>query len=207
MNVEFRAVPVWHLIILALLSFILSVGAYAVIHSTDGVHELIIFVTFFGSLFCLFLYSVLFSKVRVHDGSVSYRLLSININEVEVKYGGRLLSLGRHNWFLVLNPKEAVKALRGAKGETSHKPDESVKKLGTLRVVMPILLLMVLWMIDLFLNLMSIHPIFWCVLWAIVTFASFTAWAYWLQHDLKKAIMIGVIPTLLVLIIFITKTI
>lgn len=207
MDVEFRAVPVWHLIILALLSFILSVGAYGVIRGTAGARELITFVAFFGSLFCLFLYSVLFSKIKVHDGSVSYRLLSVSINEVEVKCSGRLLSFGRHNWFLVLNPKEAVKALGGAKSETSHEHEESVKKLGMLHVVMPVLPLMVLWIIDLFLNLMSTHPIFWCVLWTTVTFASFTAWGYWLQHDPKKAVMISAIPTLLVLIIAITKII
>jgi len=64
---ETRAIPVWHIIIFAILCFYMAIGIFVIFSGIAGWSIILIFFAFFGSLFFLFLFSILFSKLKVYE--------------------------------------------------------------------------------------------------------------------------------------------
>jgi len=116
---EIRAVPIWHVIILMMLSLFVIVGAYAVLKNiADG----IIMLAFFGSLFAAFFYSVLFSRILINDEGIRYRIYYVSfdeISEIKLRWGGRLMTYGKKLdlGYILLNTKEFVEAVKVVKPE------------------------------------------------------------------------------------------
>ncbi|MGD8544304.1 MAG: hypothetical protein PVG48_04225 [Candidatus Bathyarchaeota archaeon] len=116
---EIRAVPIWHVIILMMLSLFVIVGAYAVLKNIAGG---IIILAFFGSLFAAFFYSVLFSRILMNDEGIRYRIYYVSfdeISEIKLRWGGRLMTYGKKLdlGYILLNPKEFVEAVKVIKPE------------------------------------------------------------------------------------------
>ncbi|MCX8204909.1 MAG: hypothetical protein N3H31_04590 [Candidatus Nezhaarchaeota archaeon] len=203
---EFRAIPIWHLIILGISAFILVIGSYGAIRGIADLRSLLYFYAIFGFIFGILLYSVLSSKVRVCEGAFYFRMLCIDSSRVKVRWGGRFLVLGRLNWFLVLNRKEFIKVMGAREGEAQLKTAMPIKTFKKTHAIMPLLPLFALLLLSFILKHagIAVNPIFWRALWLVVTFASFSIWAYWLQHNLRRAIAIGLaasLPIILVILI------
>jgi hypothetical protein len=116
---EIRAVPIWHVIILMMLSLFVIVGAYAVLKNIAGG---IIMLAFFGSLFAAFFYSVLFSRILINDEGIRYRIYYVSfdeISEIKLRWGGRLMTYGKKLdlGYILLNTKEFVEAVKVVKPE------------------------------------------------------------------------------------------
>ncbi len=101
------------------------IGVFAIVR---GVPLWPIMFIFFGPLFFLFLYSILFSKLKVYEDGISFRMYHVYFDEmgrIKLKWGGRLLVFGKLNWYLLLNPREFVEAVKAgveavALGEASQ---------------------------------------------------------------------------------------
>jgi hypothetical protein len=116
---EIRAVLIWHVIILMMLSLFVIVGAYAVLKNIAGG---IIMLAFFGSLFAAFFYSVLFSRILINDEGIRYRIYYVSfdeISEIKLRWGERLMTYGKKLdlGYILLNPKEFVEAVKVVKPE------------------------------------------------------------------------------------------
>ena len=183
---ETRAVPVWHIIIFAILSFYVAIGIFALVSGVAGWSIIFIFFIYFGSLFLLFLFSILFSKLKVYDDGISFRLYHVYFDEIgriRLKWGGRLLVFGKLNWYLLLNPKEFIEAIKSVKPELLIEYRKPLRKWKP--IVYSIILLaslMTLWGIGRILSYIGvvIDPFMWALVWGITATLSTTAWTYWL---------------------------
>jgi hypothetical protein len=116
---EIRAVPIWHVIILMMLSLFVIAGAYAVLKNIAGG---IIMLAFFGFLFTGFLISIMLSKIRVDEDGIKFRIYYIRFNEIsriKLRGGGRFMTYGKKLdlGYILLNPKKFVEAVKVVKPE------------------------------------------------------------------------------------------
>jgi hypothetical protein len=109
-----RAIPVWHIIIFAMLCFIVLVGSYGVLRGRSPPFSAILFFyIIFGSLLSMFLYSIIFSKIKVYEDGIRFRLFHAHFEDMRLKWSGRLVGFGGQSWFILLNPKGFVEAIKG----------------------------------------------------------------------------------------------
>jgi len=88
---ETRVVPVWHILIFGILCFYMVIGVFAIV---KGIPLWPIMFIFFGPLFFLFLYSILFSELKVYEDGITFRMYHVYFDEmgrIRLKWGGRLL--------------------------------------------------------------------------------------------------------------------
>ena len=115
---ETRAIYVGHIVIFVILCFPMVASIFAMIRGIAGWPVLL---NFFGSLFVLFLYSILFGKLKVYKDGISFRIRYISFNDVggvRFKWGGRVLVLGKWlDWFILLNPEGFIEAVKTVKPE------------------------------------------------------------------------------------------
>jgi len=116
---EIRAVAVWHVLILAILSFYVVIGVYAAFINFTAC---IAIMAFAGPLFSLFLISVVFSKIKVDEDGINFRIYHVSFDEmsgIKLRCGGRLMTYGRKLdlGFILLNPKKFVEAVRTVRPE------------------------------------------------------------------------------------------
>ena len=126
---ETRAIYVWHIIVFVILCFPMVASVFAMIKGIAGWPVLLLF---FGSLFVLFLYSILFGKLKVYNDGISFRMRYLSFNNVggiRFKWGGRVLVLGKWlDWFILLNPEGFVEALKTVKPEILTEYKKSARR-------------------------------------------------------------------------------
>lgn len=181
---ETRAIPVWHIIIFAVLCVPMGIGVFSVVRGIGGWP--IIFI-FFGSLFFLFLFSILFGKVEVYEDGITFRMRYVSFDDVggiRFKWGGRVLVLGKWlDWFILLNPEEFVEAVNAVKPQVLEGYRRPVRRWRPIIYsLIPLASLLALWAMGHALDRMgiSIDPLAWAVVWGVVAATTTTAWAYWL---------------------------
>jgi len=195
---ETRAIPVWHIIIFAILCFYMAIGVFAMFGGIAGWP--IIFISF-GSLFFLFLFSILVSKLKVYEDGISFRMYHVYFDEMDrirLKWGGRLLVFGKLNWYLLLNPREFVKAVKAVKPEVLveyRKPVTRWKPI--IYSIIPFVSLTVLWAIGYALGYIGIviAPFAWALVWGITATLSTTVWVYWLPPHRYRILGLGRLGT------------
>ena len=116
---EIRAVPIWHILILAMLSFYVMVGVYAAFRNVEG---WILIMAFAGPLFSGFLISTVFSKIKIDENGIKFRIYYVSFNEIsriKLRWRGRLMTYGKKLdlGYILLNPKKFVEAVRVVKPE------------------------------------------------------------------------------------------
>jgi len=198
---ETRAIPVWHIIIFAILCFYMAIGVFAIFSGIAGSPIIFIFFVFFGSLFFLFLFSILVSKLKVHGDGISFRMYHVYFDEmgtIRLKWGGRLLVFGKLNWYLLLNPREFVKAVKAVKPEVLveyRKPVTRWKPI--ISSIIPFVSLIVLWAIGYALGCIGvvIDPFAWALVWGITATLSTTVWVYWLPPRRYRILGLGRLGT------------
>jgi len=201
---EARVVPVWHIIIFAILCFYMAIGVFAIF---SGIADWIIVIFFvsFGSLFFLFLFSVIFSKLKVYDDGISFRMYHVYFDEmgrIQLKWGGRLLVFGNLNWYLLLNPEKFIEAIKSVKPEVLveyRKPARRWKPI--IYTIVFIASVMTLWGIEGILSYFGvvIDPIVWALVWGITAFLSATAWTYWLPPHRYRILTLGRLGTSIIM--------
>jgi len=214
---ETRAVPVWHILIFAILCFYMVIGIFAIVR---GITLWPIMFIFSGPLFFLFLYSILFSKLKVYEDGITFRMYHVYFDEmgrIRLKWGGRLLIFGKLNWYLLLNPREFVDAVKSVKPEVLVEYKKPVRRWKPLIYSMiPLASLMVLWAIGYALDYVSvvIDPFAWALVWGIAAILSTAVWVYWLPPHryrifglgrLGTSIAIGLTIGILIFLIMLTK--
>ena len=116
-----RAIPVWHIIISAILCFIVLVGSYGVLRGNSlPLSAILFFYIVFGSSFSMFLYSVIFSKIKVHEDGIKFGLFHGDFEDMELEWGGRVVSFGGQSWFILLNPRVFLEAIKVG-GRNAHR--------------------------------------------------------------------------------------
>lgn len=63
----------------------------------------------------MFLFSILFSKLKIYKDGISFRMYHAYFDEIgriQLKWNGRLLVFGKLNWYLVLNSEEFIRAIK-----------------------------------------------------------------------------------------------
>jgi len=102
------------MLIFIVLCFIMAIGAFTAV---KGMAPWITVFVCFGPLFILILYSF-HSKLEVYEDGITFRMYHVYFdkpdNEIELKWDGRLLVLGKY-WFIVLNPREFAEAIEDVK--------------------------------------------------------------------------------------------
>lgn len=180
---ETRAVPVWHILIFAILCFYMVIGVFAIVRAVPLWPIMFIF---FGPLFFLFLYSILFSKLKMYEDGITFRMYHVYFDEmgrIKLKWGGRLLVFGKLNWYLLLNPREFVEAVKAVKPEVLVEYRKPVRRWKPLIYsVVPLVSLTMLSVIGYALGYIGvvIHPFAWALVWGTVAVLSTAAWVYWL---------------------------
>lgn len=94
---ETRAISVQHIIIFTVLSFYIAIRIFALISGIADWSLILIFFVFFGSLFFMLLFSILFGKLKVYEDGTSFRMYHVYFDEadkIRLKWGGRILVLG-----------------------------------------------------------------------------------------------------------------
>jgi len=180
---ETRAIPIWHIIIFAILCFYMAIGVFAIVRGIAGWPVLLIF---FAPLFVLFLYSILFSKLKVYKDGISFRMYHVYFDEmgkIRLKWGGRILVLGwKWDWYLLLNPQKFIEAIKFVKPELLLGYRKPVRR-WTLLIypIIPLVSLTVLLAINYVLNYMGvvIGPFSWALVWGVVAILSTAVWVYW----------------------------
>jgi hypothetical protein len=203
---ETRAISVWHILIFAIISFYIAIGIFALISGIADWSLISIFFVFFGSLFFMFLFSILFSKLKVYEDGISFRMYHVYFDEVDkirLKWGGRILVLGwKWNWYLLLNPQKFIEVIRSVKPEVWVEYRKPVKRWKT--TVYYILLLaplMMLWGVERILSYIgvAIDAFTWALIWGITAFLSVTAWTYWLPPHRYRILSLGRLGTSIVM--------
>jgi len=152
-------------------------------------------------LFFLFLFSVIFSKLKVYDDGISFRMYHVYFDEmgrIQLKWGGRLLVFGKLNWYLLLNPEEFIEAIKSVKPEVLveyRKPLRRWKPL--IYSTVPFVSLMVLWVIGYVLGCIGIviDPFAWALIWGITATLFTTVWVYWLPPHRYRILGLGRLGT------------
>jgi hypothetical protein len=199
---ETRAIPVWHIVIFAILCFYMVIGVFALVRGIAGWP--IIFV-FFGSLFFMFLLFILFSKLKVCEDGISFRTYHVYFDEmgrIQLKWGGRLLVFGKWNWYLLLNPKKFVEAVKTVKPEALEEYRKPVRRWKPLIYsTIPLVSLAVFWAIGYALRCLGIviDPFAWALVWGITATLSTAAWAYWLPPHRYRILGLGRLGTSIVI--------
>ena len=215
---EVRAIPVWHIIIFAILSFYVVIGVYAAFRNLAG---WILLMAFAGPLFLGFLISIVFSKIKVDKDGLMFRMYYVGFDEIgriRFKWGGRVLVLGRWlNWYLLLNPKEFVEAVKTVKPEALLEYRKPLKRWKPLVYsLIPLIPVVVLAVTGYALRSVGvvINPLAWALVWGgVITFFT-TAWAYWLPPHkwrirglgrLGTSIAIGLMIGMPIFLLLLTK--
>ena len=195
---ETRVVPVWHILIFGILCFYMVIGVFAIV---KGIPLWPIMFIFFGPLFFLFLYSILFSKLKVYEDGITFRMYHVYFDEmgrIRLKWGGRLLIFGKLNWYLLLNPREFVNAIKAVKPEVLVEYRKPVRRWKPLIYsTLPLVSLAVLWVIGHVLGWMSIaiDHFAWALVWGIIATLSTAAWVYWLPPHRYRLLGLGRLET------------
>jgi len=198
---ETRVVPVWHILIFGILCFYMVIGVFAIV---KGIPLWPMFI-FFGPLFFLFLYSILFSKLKVYEDGITFRMYHVYFDEmgrIRLKWGGRLLIFGKLNWYLLLNPREFVNAIKAVKPEVLVEYRKPARRWRPLIYSMiPLASLMMLWAIGHALGYIGIviEPFVWALVWGITITLSTAAWAYWLPPHRYRILGLGRLGTSIVI--------
>ena len=116
---EIRAIPIWHILILPILLFYVIIGGYAFLKNVEG---WIFILALAGPLFSGFLLSILFSKVKIDEEGIRFRMYYVSFNkisEIKFRWGGRLMTCGKKLdlGYILLNPEKFVEAVRAVKPE------------------------------------------------------------------------------------------
>jgi len=216
---EVRAIPVWHIVIFAVLCFYMAVGVFAVARSIIEWPLILAFFIFPGSLFFMFLLSILFGKLKIYKDGISFRMYHVYFDEIDgiqLKWGGKLLVLGRMNWYLLLNPEEFIKAIETLKPEALAEYKKPIRKWKPLFYpIITLVSLLVLSVIGRVLGWMGVHvdPFAWAFVWGATTTISTIIWVYWLPHryrifglgKLGTAVTIGLGAGIPVFLIMLTR--
>lgn len=198
---ETRAIPVWHIIIFAILCFYMAIGIFVIFSGIAGWSIILIFFAFFGSLFFLFLFSILFSKLKVYEDGITFRMYHVYFDEmgrIRLKWGGRLLIFGKLNWYLLLNPREFVNAIEAVKPEVLVEYRKPARRWRPLIYSMiPLASLIMLWAIGHALGYIGIviEPFVWALVWGITITLSTAAWVYWLPPYRYRILGLGRLGT------------
>ena len=174
------------------------IGVFAIFSGIAGWP--IIFI-FFGSLFFLFLFSILVSKLKVYDDGISFRMYHVYFDEmgtIRLKWGGRLLVFGKLNWYLLLNPRKFVKAVKTVKPEVLveyRKPVTRWKPI--ISSIIPFVSLIVLWAIGYALGCIGVvpDPFAWTLVWGVTAALSTAVWVYWLPPRRYRILGLGRLGT------------
>jgi len=195
---ETRAVPVWHILIFVILCFYMVIGVFAIVRAVPLWPIMFIF---FGPLFFLFLYSILFSKLKVYEDGISFRMYHVYFDEmsrIKLKWSGRLLVFGKLSWYLLLNPREFVQAIKAVKPEMLVECRKPVRKWKPIiYCIIPFVSLTMLWAIGYALDYVSvvIDPFAWALVWGIVASLSTAVWVYWLPPHRYRIFGLGRLGT------------
>ena len=200
---EVRAIPVWHIIIFAMLCFPMVIFISAIV---KGIHDLLLifgFFSFFGSLFFLFLFSILFSKLKVYEDGISFRMYHVYFDEmsrIKLRWGGRLMTYGRKLdlGYILLNPNKFVEAVKAVKPEVLIEYRKPVRRWKP--IIYSIIFLasfMALWGIERILSFIGIvvDPFMWALVCGITVTISATAWTYWLPPHRYRILGLGRLGT------------
>ena len=192
-----RAVSVWHVLIFAILCFYMTIGVFAIVTGIVGWPIVFVFFAFFGSLFLLFLLSILFSKLKVYEDGISFRMYHVYFDEmgrIRLKWGGRLLTFGKLNWYLLLNPEEFIRAIKAVKPEVLTEYREPVRRWKPIFYSIILLApLMALWGVGHILSYTGIviDPFMWALVYGITATIIATAWTYWLPPHRYRILGLG----------------
>ena len=199
---ETRAIPVWHILIFAILCFYMVIGVFALVRGIAGWPLIFIFFIFFGSLFFLFLFSILFSKLKVYEDGISFRTYHRCFDEmgrIELKWGGRILVFGwKWDWYLLLNPQRFIEAVKAVKPEALIGYGKPVRRRKSLIYSMiPLASLVALWAIGYALGCIGvvIDPFVWALVWGIAATLSTTVWVYCLPPHRYRILNLGRLGT------------
>jgi len=200
---EVRVIPVWHIIIFAMLSPYMIIFVSAIVKGWREWLMIFGFFSFFGSLFFLFLFSILFSKIKVYEDGISFRMYHVyfdEISRIKLRWGGRLMTYGRKLdlGYILLNPNKFVEAVKAVKPEVLveyRKPVRSWKPL--IYSLIPLASLMVLGAIEYALGCIGvvIDPCAWALVWGVVVALSTAAWVYWLPPHRYRILGLGRLGT------------
>ncbi len=110
---EIRVIPIWHILILAVLSFYVIIAVYGFSKNVEG---WIFLLAFAGPLFFGCLLSMAFGKIKIDAKGIKFRMYRISFNEIDkirLKWNGRLMTYGKKLdlGFILLNPKKFVEAI------------------------------------------------------------------------------------------------
>lgn len=179
----------------------MAIGIFVIFSGIAGWSIILIFFAFFGSLFFLFLFSILFSKLKVYEDGITFRMYHVYFDEIgriRLKWGGRLLIFGKLNWYLLLNPREFVNAIKAVKPEVLVEYRKPARRWRPLIYSMiPLASLMMLWAIGHALGYIGIviEPFVWALVWGITITLSTAAWAYWLPPHRYRILGLGRLGT------------
>jgi hypothetical protein len=195
--VETRAISVWHIIIFAMLCFYMVIGVSAIVKGWREWLMIFVFFGFFGYLFFGFLFSILFSKLKVYEDGISFGMYHVFFDEmgrIKLKFGGRLLVFGKLNWCLLLNPNKFVEAVKAVKPEILVEYRKPVRRWKP--IIYSIILLASftgLWGVERILNYIGIviDPFIWALVCGITVTISATAWTYWLPPHRYRILGLG----------------
>jgi hypothetical protein len=200
---ETRAIPVWHIIIFAILSPYMIIFVSAIVKGWREWLMIFGFFSFFGSLFFLFLFSILFSKIKVYEDGISFRMYHVyfdEISRIKLRWGGRLMTYGKKLdlGYILLNPNKFVEAVKAVKPEVLveyRKPARRWKPL--IYSLIPLASLMVLGAIEYALGCIGvvIDPFAWALVGGVVVALSTAAWVYWLPPHRYRILGLGRLGT------------
>jgi len=178
----------------------MAIGVFAIFSGIAGWP--IIFI-FFGSLFFLFLFSILFSKLKVYGDGISFRMYHVGFDEISrirLRWGGRLMTYGKKLdlGYILLNPEKFVEAVKDVKPEVLveyRKPVTRWKPI--IYSIIPFVSLTVLWAIGYALGCISVvpDPFAWALVWGVTATLSTTVWVYWLPPRRYRILGLGRLGT------------
>ena len=197
---ETRAIPVWHIIIFAILSFYVAIGTFALVSNIAGWP--IIFI-YFGSLFFLFLFSILFGKLKVYEDGIMFRTYYVGFDEIsriKLRWGGRLMTYGKKLdlGYILLNPNKFAEVVRAVKPEVLIEGRKPIRRWNPIAYSIILLVpLTTLWAFGRILGYIGvvIDQFMWALAWGITAFLSATAWTYWLPPHRYRILGLGRLGT------------
>lgn len=199
---ETRAIPVWHIIIFAILCFYMAISVFAIFSGIAG-WAIIVILAFAGPLFFGFLLSIVFSKLKVYDDGISFRIYHVGFDEISrirLRWGGRLMTYGKKLdlGYILLNPEKFVEAIKAVKPEVLveyRKPVTRWKPI--IYSIIPFVSLTVLWAIGYALGYIGIviAPFAWALVGGITAALSTTVWVYWLPPHRYRILGLGRLGT------------
>ena len=204
---ETRAIPVWHIIIFAILCLYMAIGVFALFSGIAGWPIIFIFFAFFGSLFFMFLFSILFSKLKVYEDGIMFRMYFVGFDEmsrIKLRWDGRLMTYGRKLdlGYILLNPEKFVEAVKTVKPEVLAEYKEPVKRWRPIIYsLIPLISLLTLWAIGYALGCIgvAVDPLTLAVGWGVVAALSTAAWVYWLPPHRYRLLGLGRLGTSIVI--------